>query len=272
MLAGRYFNAQDSPTSQPAVLVNPAFVREFAPDKHDPASLLGTPMWNLRKDAPFQIVGVLDNELQVSPADPSQPEVDVCLCQITPEAGAYEPSTIAVELAMRTERTTQEMIPELRAELRKASPELQNAPITTMSQIVEDSFGSQQLAAHLLELFGGLALLLSMTGLYGLLTYLVTQRKREMGVRIALGASRVHLLWLVMRQAAAMLALGVGAGGALAWVSARLLRDFLYGVHAHDATTLAAAATLLLFSGLLAAYYPAWRAANTDPIEALRTE
>ena len=272
MLAGRYFNQQDSPTSQPVVLVNPAFAREFAPDKHDPASLLGTTMWSLRKGAPFTVAGILDSERQESPVKPSQPEVDVCLCQITPDAGAYAPSTIAVDLALRTERPTKEMIPEIRAVLRQANVELANAPITTMDQMVEDSYGSQQLAAHLLELFGGAALTLCVAGLYGLLSYVVTQRTRELGVRIALGASRANLLWLVMRQAAAMLVVGVVAGMALAWTSAQLLQGFLFGVQAHDGKTMTAAAALLFLSGFLAAYFPAWRAANLNPIQALRIE
>jgi predicted permease len=272
MLAGRYFNEQDSRTSQPAVVVNPAFAREYAPDKHDPASLLGTTMWSLRKDAPFHVVGILNSERQESPSKPSQPEVDVCLCQITPDAGTYNPSTMAVDLAVRTERPTQEMIPEIRDVLRQASPLLENAPITTMDEIVEDSYGSQRLAAHLLMIFGGSALLLCIAGLYGLLTYVVTQRTREMGVRVALGAPRGKLLWLVMRQAAAMLVTGVVVGTGLVWASAQLLRGFLYGVQAHDGPTIAGAAALLLISGLLAAYLPACRAASVNPTEALRAE
>jgi ABC-type antimicrobial peptide transport system permease subunit len=272
MLAGRYFNEQDSPTSQPVVVVNPAFAREYAPDKYDPASLLGTSMWSLRKDAPFHVVGILDSERQESPAKPSQPEVDVCLCQITPDAGAYHPSTMVVDLAVRTERPMNEMISEIRDVLRQASPELANAPITTMDQIVEDSYGSQRLAAQLLEIFGGSALLLSVAGLYGLLAYVVTQRTREMGVRIALGAPRAKLLWLVLRQAAAMIVVGLMVGTALAWASAKLLRGFLYGVQPHDGWTMAGAAALLLISGLLAAYFPAQRAASVNPTEALRTE
>jgi ABC-type antimicrobial peptide transport system permease subunit len=141
-----------------------------------------------------------------------------------------------------------------------------------MDQIVEDSYGSQRLAAHVLEIFGGSALLLCVAGLYGLLAYVVTQRTRELGVRIALGARRGNLLWLVMRQAAAMLLTGVAVGSALTLASGRLVRGFLYGVSAHDYSTLAGAAALLLASGLLAAYLPARRAADVDPVEALRSE
>jgi hypothetical protein len=272
MLAGRFFNSQDTPTSQGVALVNPAFAAEYAPDKHDPKSLLGMKVWNLRKDMPALIVGVLDNERQKKVNEASQPEVELCLCQITPASGIYQPTTVAMDLAVRSNRPAAQMIPEMRDLLRQASPELANSTFSTMDQIVEDSFGSQRLAAHLLEVFGGAALLLCVGGLYGLLAYVVTQRTREMGVRIALGAQRGNLLWLVMRQAGAMLLVGVVVGLGLALASGRLVRGFLYGINAHDGWTLAGAAVLLFLSGMLAAYLPARRAAQVNPIEALRAD
>ena len=272
MLAGRFFSNEDTPTSEGVAVVNPAFAREYAPNKHDWNSLLGMTVWNLRKDMPAKIIGVLEDERQKAVAEPSQPEVEICLCQITPGASVYGPSTIAMDLAVRTQRPTREMIPELRALLKQASPELENSTITTMDQIVEDSFGSQRLAAHLLEVFGGSALLLCAAGLYGLLAYVVTQRTRELGLRIALGAQRGNLLWLVLRQAGAMLLAGVAVGLGLAWVAGRLVRGFLYGVKAHDGWTLAAAAAVLFLSGMLAAWLPARRAAAVNPMEALRAE
>ena len=272
MLAGRYFTDEDTPTSEGVAVVNPEFAREYAPNKHDWNSLLGMKVWNLRKDVPAKIVGVLESERQTRVAEPSQPEVEVCLCQITPQSGIYGPATIAMDLAVRTQQSTEEMIPELRDLLRQASPELANSTFETMDQIVEDSFGSQRLAAHLLEVFGGAALLLCVAGLYGLLAYVVTQRTRELGVRIALGAPRGNLLWLVLRQAGAMLLTGVAVGLGLAWAAGRLVRGFLYGVKAHDGWTLAGAAVLLFASGMLAAYLPARRAAAVNPMEALRAE
>ncbi|HEV2273533.1 MAG TPA: ABC transporter permease, partial [Acidobacteriaceae bacterium] len=272
MLAGRFLSNQDTTTSQPVAVVNPAFARLYAPNKHDPQSVVGLKFWNLRKNQPMYIIGVLDNERQKSISQSSQPEVEVCLCQMTPDSSIYRPSTIAMDLAMRTGRPTAELIPELRDILRQASPELANATITTMDRIVEDSYGSQRLAAHLLEIFGVAALLLCIAGLYGLLAYVVTQRTHELGLRIALGAQRANLLWLVMRQAAAMLLVGVAAGIGLALASGRIVRGFLYGVSAHDGWTLTGAAALLLASGLAAAYIPARRAASVDPMEALRAE
>jgi predicted permease len=272
MLAGRFFNAQDNANSQPVVLVNQAFARLYAPNKHDLNSILGLKLLNLRPNAPTQIVGVLEDTHQSAVAEPSEPEVEVCLCQITPESGFYQPFTIAMDLAVRTQRPVSSMIPEIHAVLGQSTPELAHAPIATMDQIVEDSYGSQRLAAHLLEIFGFSAVILCVAGLYGLLAYVVTQRTREMGVRIALGAPRGNLLWMIMRQAGVMLLIGVAVGSGLALASDRLLRGFLYGVNAHDGWTLALAAILLFSCGMLAAYLPARRAARVDPMQALRAE
>jgi predicted permease len=273
MAAGRFFGSEDTLTSEPVAVVNQACAREYSPDKHVPAAILGTKLLNLKKNAPAHVIGVLDDERQSAVTDPAVPEVEFAIPQITPESGFYSAlEGIAMDLAVRTDRPTAEMIPELKTVLRQASPEFQSATITTMDQIVEDSYGSQRLAAHLLEIFGGTALLLCVAGLYGLLAYIVTQRTRELGVRVALGASRGNLLWLVMRQAAVMLLVGVALGSALALASGRLVRGFLYGVSAHDGWTLGAAAMLLFMTGLAAAYLPARRAAGVDPMEALRAE
>jgi predicted permease len=272
MVAGRFFNVQDTATSQPVVVVNLAFARLHSPDSHDPTAIVGQSFMNLRKNTPTTIIGVIDDERQAKITEPSQPEVEVCIPQLSPQSGFYPPSTIAMDLAMRTERAPDSMIPELRSVLRAASPELAHATFNTMDQVVEDSFGSQRLAAHLLEIFGASALLLSIAGLYGLLAWVVAQRTREMGVRIAMGARRGNLLWLVMGQAGGMLLVGVTVGTGLVWMTTRFVRGYLYGVSAHDGWTLAAAAALLGTSGMIAAYIPARRAVKVNPIVALRAE
>jgi predicted permease len=272
MLAGRFFNKQDTATSQPVVVINGAFAQIYAPDQHNPASLIGKTLMNLRKNTPAMIVGIVDDERQARIGEPSRPEVEICLPQLTPESGMYQPATVAMDLAVRTERAPDAMIPDMRALLRQANPEFAHATFDTMDQVVEDSYGSQRLAAHLLEIFGASALLRSIAGLYGLLAWVVAQRTREIGVRIALGAPRGNLLWLVMRQAGTMLLFGAAAGSVLAWLTARFVRSYLYGVGAHDGLTLTAATVLLCASGLVAAYIPARRAARVDPIVALRAE
>jgi ABC-type antimicrobial peptide transport system permease subunit len=128
------------------------------------------------------------------------------------------------------------------------------------------------LAAHLLEIFAASALLLCVAGLYGLLAYVVSQRTREMGVRFALGAQRSDVISLILRQAGILVLTGVVLGLALAFASTRLIRSYLYGVSAHDTFTLIAVAFVLLLSGAIAAYLPARRAAQVNPVEALRAE
>jgi predicted permease len=272
MLRGRFFNDGDTASSTPAVVVNRAFVREYEGDDGDPGKILGTPLLGLGKDRKSVVVGVLDDERQVSVAEPSQPEIEVCLPQITPDSGFYGPAGMAMDLAVRTERDPAAMTPELRRLMHEASPELANSTFTTMDQVVEDSYGSQQLAARLLEIFGGTALVLCIAGIYGLLAYLVTQRTRELGIRIALGAQRSRLMAMVLRQAGAMLMAGLVVGLLLAYVTSRVIGTLLYGVKPHDPWTMAAVALILLMGGLAAACIPARRAAAVDPMVALRSE
>jgi predicted permease len=273
MLQGRFFNEHDTTTSAPVIVVNRAFVKAYESDGADPAKMLGQTLLSYDKNRKAAVIGVLDDEHQVSVAEQSMPEIEVCLPQIKPDSMFYKGGEdMAMDLAVRTERDPALVVPELRAIMRQANPELFNSNFTTMDQVVEDSFGNQNLAAHLLQIFGGAALLLCVSGIYGLLAYLVTQRTREMGLRIALGAQRGQVIWLVMRQALWMLLSGAMAGLLLAWLASLVLRTFLYGVQPHDPWTMGAVTLLLLMSGLAAAYFPARRAARVDPMQALRTE
>lgn len=273
MVRGRFFSEQDTPSSQAVVLVNRTFVRGYFGDDRDPQNILGEHLLSLDSKRHAVIVGVIADEHQVSAAAPPRPEVEVCLSQVTPETGFYRGAEgVAMDLAVRTNLKPEAILPVLREELRKASPDLADSKFTTMDQIVEDSYGSQRLAAELLEIFAGSALLLCVAGIYGLLAYLVAQRTREMGVRIALGAQRWNVMSLVMRQAAWMLAGGLLLGLGLAWIASRGLRSFLYDVKPNDPWTMAAVTALLLMSGLAAAWWPARKASRVDPMEALRAE
>ena len=147
--------------------------------------------------------------------------------QLTPDSGTYQAAGgVAMSLALRTSRSPSSIVPELHAIMTHASPELANTEFTTMTQIVEDTYGSQQLVSRLLIVFGGSALLLCLSGLYGLLAQLVTQRTREIGIRIALGARRSQIVCLILRYASRLLLAGALIGLALAWLSTRLVTGF----------------------------------------------
>ena len=272
MLKGRFFNEGDTATSQPVVVVNREFLREYEGEDSEPGKFVGTPLMSFQNKKQAVIVGVLSDERQDGIMEPAKPEIEVCLPQITPDSMWYGPIGMAMDIAVRTQRNPASLTADLRDLMLKASPELENSSFTTMQQVVEDSYGSQQLAARLLEIFAGTALLLCIAGIYGLLAYLVTQRTRELGIRLALGAQRGRIMAMVLWQACGMLLSGVTLGLMLAYASVRLLRTLLYGVTVHDPWTMAAVALMLLAGGLAAAYLPARRAAGVDPMEALRSE
>jgi len=273
MLRGRFFTEADTPGAPPVVVVNRAFVKAFLGQDHHPEKILGEELLSYDGEKAAQIVGVIDDVRQGSVVQESQPEIEVCIPQITPSSGFYRVAEgLAMNLAVRTERSPSSFIPDLREILRSASPELAGSTFTTMDQVVEDSYAGQRTAARLLQIFAGSALLLCVAGLYGLLSYFVTQRTQELGVRFALGAQREDVIWLVMREAGSILLAGLAVGLVLSVFSSRMLSSFLYGVKAHDSSTFGAASLLLLGTGLVAAYFPARRAAAMDPMEALRTE
>jgi predicted permease len=273
MLAGRFFNERDTASSKPVVVVNRAFVKAYFGEDTDMGKILGEPLFGYDEKQRAAVIGVLDDERQVSVAEESKPEVEICIPQITPEASFYNfVEGLAMDIAVRTEQSPSSFIPELRQIMREASPELETANFTTMQQVVEESYGSQKLAATILEIFGGCALLLCIAGIYGLLAYWVTQRTRELGVRIALGAQRAQITWLVLRQAAWMLVLGSGIGLILAYLGGSLLRTLLYNVKPYDPWTMGLVTLLLIGNGLASACIPARRAVGVDPMQAVRSE
>ncbi len=269
MYAGRFFNAQDTPSSMPVAVVNRAFVQRYFNGKN----AIGEPIRFGTVPMRATIVGVLDDVHQEKAATPIQPEIYVCMDQLKPGNGLYIPLLgWFMELAIRTQTAPGAMIPELRRVIHRENPDLVAGDFTTMKQAVEDSIGSQRLAARVVGIFGGLALLITVVGLYGLLSYSVAQRTREIGIRMALGADRARVMGMVLRQALMLLILGIAMGLALAFWSTRLLHSFLYGVSKHDPWTLAAVPLLLLLCGVISAFVPARRAAFVDPMVALRHE
>jgi ABC-type antimicrobial peptide transport system permease subunit len=146
------------------------------------------------------------------------------------------------------------------------------ANVRTLDQVVADSVGERRLTLLLLGLFGGVALLLALVGIYGVTAYGVSQRTREMGIRLALGAAPGAVRWLVLGEGLQLAALGLSAGLALALAGGRVLRSQLYGVGSADPATYLALSIVLLLVAAAATWIPARRATRVDPAIALRAE
>jgi ABC-type antimicrobial peptide transport system permease subunit len=143
---------------------------------------------------------------------------------------------------------------------------------STVTQVVSEGLWGYRLIARLASIFGGLALALACIGLYGVLSYTVARRTAELGVRMALGASRGAVLWLVLKQILVVIGTGVLIGWALSLASVRAISSLLFGLSPYDPATMLGAAAVLLAVSILAGLKPAWRAAHVDPTEALRVE
>jgi len=139
-----------------------------------------------------------------------------------------------------------------------------------MREILKQSLWPARLAAILLGVVGALALTLASIGLYGVMAYSVTQRTREIGVRMAMGANRAQVLTMVLRQAMTLVAIGLAVGVVGALALARVVTRLLFGMNAIDPATFAGVCVLLTVVAVLASYLPAWRASRLDPIKALR--
>jgi predicted permease len=274
LLKGRLFNNDvDTPDTPIAVIVNQAFVKKWLPNE-DP---IGRQIQLGDKKTPARewgsIVGVTDDVRQRSAGEASLPEVDVNLLQLTPKDDLYPVmATFLMNVAVRTQLSPAAAESTIRKMVYALQPQIGIDNLEPMTQVVDDSMGNQTLAARLLGIFGLAALLIAVAGIYGLLSYSVSQRTREFGVRLALGAPQSNVHWIVLRHALILLGIGIGAGVALAVAASNMMRAFIYGFHGYDVFTVSGVAVVLAACGLVASYLPARRAARVDPMTALRSE
>jgi predicted permease len=161
---------------------------------------------------------------------------------------------------------------QLRERMRQFDPHVPVVELETMNDQIGWSLRTERLVASLSAVFGGLAMLLAVIGLYGVMAYTVTRRTREMGIRIALGATRPTIIGMMMREASVMVLAGLSAGAVLALALANLIRNQLFGLNPHDPWTLLGAAFSLAIAAGFAGFIPAWRASSVDPTTALRRE
>jgi hypothetical protein len=268
---GRFFSETDTPETQPVVVVNQTFAARYFPGQ-DPVgkqlAMHGSGPWSR-----VSIVGVLADVHQTAIGLPPGPEIHLSTTQLSPEGQPlYIASCLFAQLAVRSRLPFSQIVPELLDAARKFAPDFTPNTAETMEQIVDDSIGSQTLAARLMFIFAAAALLIAMAGVYGVLAYSVTQRRHEMGIRIALGAKRSDIMMLTLKNAAFLLTLGLGAGIAISMLAAHAIRSFLFGVSGHDAVTIVSVFVLLTACGMIAAFVPARRAASIEPMETLRIE
>jgi putative ABC transport system permease protein len=210
---------------------------------------------------PLQVVGVVADVKTLRVDQPARPTVYV------PAAG--EDLTGSADFVVRT-RTTARIAPALREAIADVAPDQRIADLEPMTRLVRASVAQPNFEAFLMSAFGGLALALTLVGVYGVSSFQVAQRTREMGIRIALGAARHDVLGLIIGQAALLAGLGVLIGAGTAFELTRVMASLLYEVQPADPSIFGAVAALVLFVAIVAAYVPAQRAVRIDPIIAVR--
>jgi putative ABC transport system permease protein len=178
----------------------------------------------------------------------------------------------SASFAVKTTQDPVAMAPAIRAAIRSIDAELPLSAFRTMDEVVEGSVSQRRFQTNLVLVFAAAAMLLASLGVYGVLSYAVTQRTTEIGIRLALGAERGAVLRMVLRQALRPVAAGIAVAVPLALGAASWFRSLLFGVSPSDPTTIIAACLVLVLAAVLAAYLPARRAANLDPLTALRYE
>ena len=183
---------------------------------------------------------------------------------------SYQHHNRSVNVVLRTSLPAGALELQIRDQIHGVDPGLPVFEVSSMDQVLDASLASHRFSADLVSGFAGLALLLASMGIYGLLAYMVGQRTREIGVRIALGASPLDILKLVLQRGVILAAFGVATGVAIAASTASMMASLLYGVRPHDPVVFLVVPLLLFVVALLAGYIPAWRATKVDPVTSLR--
>jgi predicted permease len=263
IVAGRGISSEDTTHSAPIAVVNQAFARYFFLKENSVGKRFGLGM--PFKAPGFEIVGVVEDAKFGSAREEAEPIFFL---------SAYQVESILTyvrEIEIRAAGDPAGITAAVRGAVQGINP---NLPVdaTTLSQQVNDSLAQQRAFSELTGFFGILGLLLACVGLYGIMAYNVIRRTREMGLRMALGAQRREVLWMVLRQTLLLIGIGIAIGVPLALAATRLIVSQLYGLKPSDPSTIVGAVLIMAGVGLLAGYVPAQRAAKVDPMVALRHE
>ena len=261
VLRGRPFAPADRVAGSKATLINDTMARKFFADQ-DPVGK----RWAYDTNAVFTpdafvIIGVVE--------DAKYRDMRAAVPTMTYHLSGPSEDQILGDLEVRTTGTPEALVPTLRQVLAEAEPTLPVYDILPIEERVARLLSQDAVVAQLTTVFSGISLLLACLGLYGTISYGVNQRVAELGLRIALGADRRQVLWLVMREAIVLVAIGSVAGFSLAYLAARGLGTVLYGVGPADPLAYGTGVALLLIVGLAAAYLPAFRASRIEPMRAI---
>jgi macrolide transport system ATP-binding/permease protein len=261
--SGRFFTDADNEKSTKVVLINEAFARTYFPGEDPIGKKFGDT--DLKPTSIREIVGVV-GDIKDAGLDQDQWPAEYEPFNQSPDSYFF--------LVVRTKQNPDAILPTLTATVHHVSPNAGVDEPTTMAQVINDSNAAylHRTAAYLVGGFAALALVLGIVGLYGVIAYSVSQRTREIGVRMALGAQKSAVYKLVLSEAGRLIGIGVALGLAGAVGAAMLMGKLLFGVQAWDAETLAGVAVVLGVSAMLASFIPARRAASVNPTEALRAE
>jgi predicted permease len=261
VLQGRDFGPRDDGKAPLVTVVNETFARYYFPR----GDAIGKVVTGPPKQSRYTIIGVVKDAKYISLREPIPRTVYFSSLQRSEHMGDR-----AVEIRVAGKLTGMDAA--IQREVHALDANVRATITGTLAEEVNRSLIYDKLIATLSSFFGGLALLLASIGLYGILSYTVTRRTGEIGIRMALGAQRGDVLWLVLREIALLVAAGVAAGVAATAIGARFVASALYGVKGMDPVTLGAAAGLLISVALFAGYLPARRASRVDPMVALRYE
>jgi putative ABC transport system permease protein len=265
LLRGRVFTDADGPSTSPVAILSQDAARKLWGE----ADPIGRTFYRAADPKTvFTVIGVV-GDVRSTALNQQSPALYYPLAWRT---GPYRPKVVVMDILVRTGGTPEEFVPALRQRVHELDAEIPMANIRTMDDWVSNSAAQPRLNARLLTLFAALALLIAAIGIYAVLAYSVTQRTREIGLRIALGAQPSSVLQLVVREGMKVGLIGVGAGLLGALAVSRALSSLVYGVPVRDPRTFASVAIALTLIALVACFIPARRAAKVDPIVALRYE
>ena len=263
LLRGRYFTDAEDASKPHVVIINQTLARQYFPGEDPIGKRIGDT--DLKPTSIYEIIGVVEDIRNGSLDSAIMPAIYYPFNQ--------SPDTYFSAI-VRTLQDEQSLLPAMVAAVREVDPGIGTMEEATMTGRINNSPSAylHRSSAWLVGGFAFVALLLGVVGLYGVIAYSVGRRTREIGVRMALGAQRSSVYQLIMREAAWLTGIGIVAGLVCSVAVATLIRSLLFGVRSWDAGTLAAVAIVLATSGLLASYIPARRAAQVDPMVALRYE